>query len=95
MSKKNLKYLFLSHFPRINQLKIRFLGQKVYSVARPQTDRLTDMKVNTEDTLSRFQEFVLSPTIKDRSNNINNIYMHLFSGVWWRETISEPPKPAV
>ena len=38
-----------------------------------QTDRHTDTqtytKVNTEDTLSGFQEFFLQPIIKDRSNN--------------------------
>ena len=37
--------------------KIRFLGQKVCSVARRQTDSQTDTKVNTEDTLSEFQDF--------------------------------------
>ena len=37
--------------------KIRFLGQKVCSVDRTQTDRQTDTKVNTEDTLSGFQDF--------------------------------------
>ena len=40
--------------------KIRFLGQKVCSVDRTQTDRQTDTKVNTEDILSGFQEFFLS-----------------------------------
>ena len=34
--------------------KIRFLGQKVCSVARGQTDT----KVKTEDTLSGFQDFI-------------------------------------
>ena len=52
--------------------KIRFLGQKVCSVARVQTDTQThrqpDTKVNTEDTLSGFQEFFLRFIIKDRSN---------------------------
>ena len=37
--------------------KIRFIGQKVCSVARVQTDRQTYTKVNTEDTLSGFQAF--------------------------------------
>ena len=49
--------------------KIRFLDQKVWSVARVQTDtqtdthtdRQTDTKVNTEDILSGFQEFFLQP----------------------------------
>ena len=44
--------------------KIKFLCQKVCSVARVHTDT----KVNTEDTLSGFQEFFLQPIIKDRSN---------------------------
>ena len=34
-----------------------------------QTHRQTDTKVNTEDTLSGFQDFFLQPIIKDRSNN--------------------------
>merc|ERR1711923_578911 len=42
--------------------KIRFLGQKVSSVARTQTDRQTDTKVNTEDTLSGFQDFSNFPS---------------------------------
>ena len=33
-----------------------------------QADWHTDTKVNTEDTLSGFQEFFLKPIIKDRSN---------------------------
>ena len=33
----------------------------------------TDTKVNTEDTLSAFQEFFLQLIIKDRSNK-NNVY---------------------
>ena len=52
--------------------KISFLDQKMCSVARVQTHRLTDTqtdtKVNTEETLSGFQEFFLQPIIKDRSN---------------------------
>ena len=47
---------------------IRFLDQKVCSVAWLQTDTQIDMKVNTEDTLSGFQEFFLHPIIKDQSN---------------------------
>ena len=57
--------------------KIRFLGQKMCSVARLRTDRQTDTqtdtKVNTEDTLSRFQEFPLQPIIKDRSNYLPEV----------------------
>ena len=37
--------------------KIRFLGQKVCSVARGRTDT----QVKTEDTLSRYQAFFLQP----------------------------------
>ena len=52
--------------------KIRFIGQKVCSVARVQTDRhtrtQTDTKVNTKDTFSGFEECSLQPIIKDRSN---------------------------
>ena len=51
--------------------KIRFLGQKVCSVARIQTDTQTDTKVNTEDTLSGFQDFFLQPIIKDWPNKHN------------------------
>ena len=39
--------------------------------ADTQTHRQTDTKVNTEDTLSGFQEFFLQPIIKDRSNKHN------------------------
>ena len=46
--------------------KITFLCQKVCSVARVQTDtqthRHTDTKVNTEDTFSGFQDFLLPST---------------------------------
>ena len=52
--------------------KIRFLGQKVCSVARLHTHRHTDTqthtKVTTVGTLSGFQEFFLQPIIKDRPN---------------------------
>ena len=49
-------------------LKIRFLSQKVFPVARSQTDRYTDTQthretdiVTTEGTLSGFQDFFLQP----------------------------------
>ena len=34
----------------------------------PRTDAQTDTKVNTEGTLSGFQDFFLQSTIKDRPN---------------------------
>ena len=49
--------------------KIRFLAQKMCPVARGQTDRQTDTKVKTEDTLSGLRIPFLQPTIKERSNN--------------------------
>ena len=67
--------------------KIRFLCQNVCSVARvqtdTQTDRQTDTKVNTEDTLSGFQEFFLQPIIKDRSKRSMGaiVYVVKFSAV--------------
>ena len=50
--------------------KIRFLAQKLWSVARVQRHRQTHThtKVNTEDILSGFQDFSIQPIIKDRSN---------------------------
>ena len=47
---------------------IRFLGQKVCSIAHMQTDKHTYTKVNTEVTLLGFQDSFLQPIIKDRSN---------------------------
>ena len=71
ISKNKNKHIFLMSQGSLDQ-KIWFLGQKVCSVARIQTDtnRQTDTKVNTEDTLSGFQEFFLQPTINDRSNMV-------------------------
>ena len=46
--------------------KIRFLGQKC---ALKLVNRRTDMKVNTEDTFSGFQEFLLHPIIKNQFNS--------------------------
>ena len=58
--------------------KIRFLGQNVlfclltdrHTHTHTHTHRhtQTDTKVSTKDTLSRFHECFLQPTIKDRSN---------------------------
>ena len=57
--------------------KIRFLGQKMCSVARRQTDTQTDRqthtKVTTVGTLSGFQEFFLQPIIKDRPNSFQTL----------------------
>ena len=70
---KNKKSVFFLMSQGSLDPKIRFLGQKVCSVAHVQTDgqtdTQTDTKVNTEDTLSGFQEFFLQPIIKDRPNN--------------------------
>ena len=69
---KNKKMRFFLMSQGSLNLKIRSLGRKVCSVARVQTDRRTDgqtgTKVNTEDTLSGFQEIFLQPIIKDRPN---------------------------
>ena len=67
ISKNKKMRFFLMSQGSFNQ-KIRFLGQKVCSVARLQTDRQTHTKVTTEGTLSGFQEFFLQPIIKDRPN---------------------------
>ena len=62
--------------------KIRFIGQKVCSVARVQTDthtdRQTDTKVTTVGTLSGFHEFFLQPIINDRPNNIIMLISRLY-----------------
>ena len=70
ISKNKKMRFFLMSQGSFNQ-KIRFLGQKVCPVARGQTDGQTHTKVNTEDTLSGFQEFFLQPIIKERSNKHN------------------------
>ena len=66
ISKKKMRFFLMSQ-GSFNP-KIRFLGQKVCPVARPQTDRQTHTrtKVITEGTLSGFQDFFLQPIIKDR-----------------------------
>ena len=60
-NKKN-RVFFLMSQGSLNQ-KIRFLGQKMCSVAGQ-----TDTNVTTVGTLSGFQEFFLQPIIKDRPN---------------------------
>ena len=62
ISKNKKMRFFLMSQGSLNP-KIRFLGQKMCSVARLHTDRHT--KVTTEGTLSGFQEFFLQPIIKD------------------------------
>ena len=54
---KNKKMRFFLMSQGSLDLKIRILVQKVCSVARVQTDTQTDTEVNTEDTLSGFQDF--------------------------------------
>ena len=65
ISKNKKKCFFLMSQGSFNQ-KIRFLGQKVCPVAHGHTDT----KVNTEGTLSGFQDFFLQPIIKDRPNSM-------------------------
>ena len=54
--------------------KIRFLGQKMCSVAQFRTHRQTHTKVTIEGTLSGFQEFFLQTIIKDRPNIFSNCF---------------------
>ena len=60
-------------------LKSTFLGQKVCSIARVQTDRhthrQTHTEINTEDCLSGFQDFFLQSIMKDRSNNFFSSFL--------------------
>ena len=82
--KQKMRFLFMSQ-GSLNP-KIRFLGQTMCSVARGQTDthidRQTHTKVNTEDTLSGFQECFLQPIIKDRSNYDHSPYTMISS---WKQ----------
>ena len=68
ISKNKKMRFFLMSQGSLNP-KIRFLGQKMCSVARLQTDTQTHTKVTTVGTLSGFQEFFLQPIIKDRPKN--------------------------
>ena len=75
ISKNKKMRFFLMSQGSLNP-KIRFLGQKVWPVARSQTDRHTHThthtqthRVTTVGTLSGFQDFFLQPIIKDRPNN--------------------------
>ena len=79
---KNKKMRFFLMSQGSSNPKIRFLGQKVCLVARPQThthtqtDRQTHTKVITEGTLSGFQDVFLQPIIKDRPNKHNAELQH-------------------
>ena len=64
-----MKFRRKNIFPRITQPKIRFLGQKMCSVARERTDRQMHTKVTTVGTLSGFQEFFLPSIIKEWPKN--------------------------
>ena len=66
---KNKKIVFFLMSQRSLNPKIRFLGQKVWPVARERTDT----KVTTEGNLSGFQEFFLQHIIKDRPNILDHI----------------------
>ena len=74
---KNKKMRFFLMSQGLFNPKIKFLGQKVCSVARVQTDRRTDTqtdtKLTTVGTLSGFQEFFLQPIIKDRPKNTASV----------------------
>ena len=47
------------------------------------TDGRTDTKVNTDDTLSGFQDIFLQPIIKDRPNKNTEAY----DGKWYKEAV--------
>ena len=56
-----------SYVTRITQLKNQVSKSKGV-LCSPRTDTHTHTEVNTEDTLSGFQECFLQPIVKDRSN---------------------------
>ena len=76
---KNKKMRFFLMFQGSLNPKIRFLAQKLWSVARVQRDTQTHTKVNTEGTLSGFQGIFLQPIIKDRPNKG---YIYRDSGIF-------------
>ena len=82
---KNKKKQFFSHVQGSLNPKIKFLGQKVCSVARERTDRQTHTKVTTVGTLSGFQEFFLQPIIKDRPNSFKTL-----GGKIWPLVLNQP-----
>ena len=53
---------------KISCLLSSFMSQKVCSATRARTHTKTDTKVDTGDTLSGFQEFLIQLIIKDQSN---------------------------
>ena len=68
--------------------RIRFLGQNVWPVARGRTDT----NVNTEGTLSGFQDFYLQPIIKDRPKNPCCSEVSLYSDIALRQLFLESMK---
>ena len=67
---ENSKKTFVfTHVPIITQPKNQVPRSKGV-LCSSRTDRHTDTKVNTEDTLSGFQDFFLQPIIKDRPNTL-------------------------
>ena len=58
--------------PRIIQPK-NYVPRSKCAPCSPRTDE----NVNTEDTLSGFQDFFLQPIIKDRSNTICALYRYI------------------
>ena len=65
LEKKKKEFFFLISQGSFNPKIPRSKGV----LCSPCAERHTDTKVNTEDTLSAFQEYFLQPIIKDRSNN--------------------------
>ena len=68
ISKNKKMRFFLMSQGSLNP-KIRFLGQKVWPVARGQTDRRTDRRTRKWKQRAPFQEFFLQHIIKDRPKN--------------------------
>ena len=65
---KNKKMRFFRMSQGSLNPKIRFPAQKLWSVARVRRHTQTHTKMNTEGTLSGFQDISLQTIIKDRPN---------------------------